>query len=116
MVLYDSRRQAVAYLDPNDSRTVYLWSGEPVAYVVDESIYGFNGKHLGWYENGVIVDHDGNVVVSPAIAFRKPVQPAPARGLKGVTPSKETKERTPVKPALASSWSDLSVRHFFLPE
>jgi len=116
VALYDSRRQAVAYLDPNDNRTVYLWSGEPVAYLVDESIYGFNGKHLGWYENGVIVDHDGNVVVSPAIAFRKPVQPAPARGLKGVAPSKETKERTPVKPALASSWSDLSVRDFFLPE
>jgi len=115
VALYDSRRQAVAYLGADDSRTVYLWSGEPVAYLVDESIYGFNGRHLGWYENGVILDHDGNVVASPAIAFRKPVQAAPARGLKGVTPSKGPTQSTPVKPTLASSWSDLSARDFFLP-
>jgi hypothetical protein len=81
--------------------------------VVDESVYGFNGKHLGWYENGAIVDHDGNVVLSPAIAFRKPVQTAPVRGLKGVTPSKGPKEAKPLMPTLASAWSDLSARDFF---
>ena len=113
--LFDSHRQAVAYLDQDGSRTIYLWSGEPVAYLVDESVYAFNGTHLGWYKNGVIVDHDGNLVVSPAVAFRKPVQPAPARGLRGAMPSKAPMEPKPREPSLGVSWSDLSAREFFLP-
>lgn len=41
---------------------MYLWGGEPVAYLEDDRIYGFNGKHIGWYDDGVICDHDGNIV------------------------------------------------------
>ncbi len=34
--------------------TIYLWGGKPVAYLSAESddgfhVYGFNGKHLGWF-------------------------------------------------------------------
>ena len=114
VVLFDSHRRAAAYLDAGDRRTVYLWSGEPVAYLVDDSIYGFNGKHLGWYTNGMIFDHEGNVVVSPAVAFRKRVEPAPARGLKAQTPSKQQQESKPLQPTLGGAWSDISASEFFL--
>lgn len=69
--LFDVRGEAVAYIDTEDSdeMVIYLWTGEPVAYVrkgnyTDEaaSIYGFNGRHLGWFESGVVRTHKGRVV------------------------------------------------------
>ena len=43
---FDSKGTAVAYFD--DDETLYLWSGKPVAYMDEDSLFGFNGKHLGW--------------------------------------------------------------------
>src|ERR1022692_3554384 len=55
---FDSKGTAVAYFDYDDAdRTFYLWSeGEPVAHMDEDSLYGFNGKHLGWLQNGVITN------------------------------------------------------------
>jgi hypothetical protein len=60
--LYDDAGEAVAYIDTSDEMNIYLWGGEPVAYMDGESIYGFNGKHLGWLKKGVIRDHEGYAV------------------------------------------------------
>lgn len=111
---FDSRGRASAYLDLGDGLTFFLWSGEPVAYLVEGSIYGYNGKHLGWYRDEMIFDHDGNVVVASSSVFRTPVEPAPVRGLKGLKPLKGLKELKPLKPLFGRSWSDLPARVFFL--
>ena len=47
--LFNSNGEAVAYIAVDDDLTIYLWSGDPVAYIDDEDVYGFNGKHLGWF-------------------------------------------------------------------
>ena len=66
ITLFNSKGKAVAYLAVNDEMTVYLWSGKPVAYLEPDQgakgfhIYGFNGKHLGWFIEGVVRDHDGD--------------------------------------------------------
>lgn len=54
--LFDITGLPVAYIDFNDmDKTIYLWNGIPVAYMVNmELLYGFNGTHLGWYQNGII--------------------------------------------------------------
>jgi hypothetical protein len=59
--LYDSRGEAAAFIDPEHDTTIYLWSGKPMAYLDKNSVYGFNGKHLGWFIKGAIYDHDGVV-------------------------------------------------------
>jgi hypothetical protein len=43
---FDSKGVAVASLDNGDAeRTFYLWSeGDPVAFMDEDSLYGFNGK------------------------------------------------------------------------
>jgi hypothetical protein len=54
---YDKDGEAVVYLH---NGTFYLWTGEPVAYLhEDQHIYGFNGKHLGWYRSGALYDKAG---------------------------------------------------------
>lgn len=112
--LYDSRGRAAAFLEPSDGLTFYLWSGEPVAYLDDESVYGFNGKHLGWYQNGAVYDHDGNVVVAPAGMFRGVVEPAPPRGLRRLKPLKGLKELRPLRPLFGTSWSAIPAAVFLM--
>ena len=51
--LFDSAGTPVAYIDMNDGQTIYAFSGEPLAYVDSEHVYGFNGVHLGWFSDGV---------------------------------------------------------------
>ena len=66
-IFYDSTGSAVAY-SSND--VLYRWSGDPVAYVGDGgAVFGFNGKQLGWYSDGVIWDNNGYMVAfTPATA------------------------------------------------
>lgn len=65
--LFDSDGNPRAYIDTDDEDlTVYLWNGTPVCYLSSGgksyNIYGFNGKHLGWFKDGLVIDHDGYVV------------------------------------------------------
>lgn len=50
ITLFETSGQPTAYIATEDM-TIFLWTGEPVAYFIKNSIYGFNGKHLGWFEN-----------------------------------------------------------------
>jgi len=60
--LYDSSGNATAYIA--EDMTIYLWSGKPVAYLYKGTtgldVYGFNGKHLGWFEKGYIRTNEGD--------------------------------------------------------
>jgi len=63
--LFSGSGDAVAYIALSDELTIYLWSGKPVAYLSEDSsggyhVYGFNGKHLGWFVSGVVRDHRGD--------------------------------------------------------
>ena len=69
ITLYDSEGNAAAWIDTSDRNTIYLWSGEPAAYLRKDGsvpdIYGFNGRHLGWLEKGIVRDHEGSWRASP---------------------------------------------------
>src|SRR6266704_371891 len=84
--LFDGRRQAVAYIASDADLTIYLWSGKPVAYLEGEDIYGFNGKHLGWFLHGVVYDPDGHIVAAVPEAFKSPVAPPPFKAFKQFRP------------------------------
>lgn len=111
---YDSQGRPSAYFEPSGGLVLYLWSGEPVAYLDEESIFGFNGKHLGWYHDGLIYDHDGGIVAALASAFREAPGPAPPRSLRGLKPLKGLKELKPLKPLFGRSWSKVPARVLFL--
>lgn len=111
---YDSRGRAAVYIELSDGLTFYLWPGEPVGYLDTDSIFGFNGKHLGWYHDGLVYDHEGGIVVAPAGALREPPAPAPLRSLKELKPLKGLKELKPFKPLFGRTWSEIPARVFFL--
>lgn len=58
--LYDSSGSATAYIDDYVAdQVIYLWDGRPEAYLIQTDVYGFNGKHLGWFEKGILHDNNG---------------------------------------------------------
>jgi len=113
---YDSRGRAVVYIDEGDveNPTFYLWDGKPVAYLDEDNVYGFNGKHLGWIKGGAIYDHQGNLVAALAEDFANPVSVPPIKSFKQFKPFKAFKEFKPFKPFFSSNWSDTPARVFFL--
>jgi len=93
--LFDKDGNAVAYIADDYDRTIYFWEGQQVAYLFnDRQIYGANGKHLGWFIDGVIFNPGGE-----RIGFTASTCPVP--------PSKEPlKLKKKYKNELQSRWKE----------
>jgi hypothetical protein len=108
--LYESDGTPVAYVAfGDDAPTIYMWSGKPVAYLADtsgdgSSIYGFNGKHLGWFVKGIARDHDGDAACGIRQVVNNP-KPEPIKSLKELLPLKSLKELEPLRPLFTLEWS-----------
>jgi hypothetical protein len=104
--LFDASGEAVAYIDTDNELTIYLWSGKPVAYLQDGSgssigVWGFNGKHLGWFERGAIWGDDGNATCATKEAMTSLPHLESLKSLKELKPLKSLKELSPLKPMLS---------------
>ena len=116
ITFYNRYGKPIAYTD--DGKHIYLFSGKPVAYFYDESVYGFNGKHLGRFIDGWIRDNNGNCVFfTEKTRGSGPIKPirqiAPIKSIKNIKPIKSIKQIRPVKPVNTLSWSSLSSEVFF---
>lgn len=47
LILYNSTGHPTAYIASRNPKIVFLWSGEPVAYLAGQLLYGFNGHQPG---------------------------------------------------------------------
>lgn len=113
---YNRQGKPTAYT--NDEVHIYLFSGTPVAYFSNDSVYSFSGKHLGRIGNGWIRDNSGKCVFFTTEASGSgPVKPvrgvSPVKGVRGVRPVKSVKQTKPSKPVNSTSWSSLSSEDFF---
>ena len=103
--LYDRKGNAVAYIAVDDELTIYLWKGKPVAYLDGEDVYGFNGKHLGWFSKGLIIDHDGNIPCVIKESHPGYTNYEGYKGYKSYKPYKSYKEYSPYKPYSSKQFS-----------
>jgi hypothetical protein len=104
--LFDASGEAVAYVDTGDELTIYLWSGKPVAYLENRygdstHVWGFNGKHLGWFERGAIWGDDGSAACASKEAMTILPRLESLKSLKELKPLKSLKELPPLKPMLS---------------
>jgi len=105
--LYDGAGRAAGFIGSDG--TIYLWSGRPVAYLDryltnDVHVYGFNGRHLGWFARGVIRDHRGDAACATRDVIRMP-QPGPFKGVREFPPMRQPKEPPPFAPFPTFNWS-----------
>lgn len=96
--LFDANGAPAAYIDHADENTIYSFEGEPLAYLDGDNVYGFNGKHIGWYEEGILWDHSG-----ARAGYTKNTSPVftqfePFKSFKQFKPFKAFKEFAPFKP------------------
>ncbi len=117
MTFYDREGRAVAYTE--DDVHLFLYSGHPIGYIVDGSLYSFPGRHAGTIRSGWLRDHDGRAVlftdeaVLTASLSLPEKRTKPRKLLKKTKPPKGHREPAPLRPEEADGWSELSVETFF---
>lgn len=114
--LYDRKGKATAYVH-TDNEHIYLYNGEPVAFLRAENVYSFKGRYLGWIDNGWFYDRKANPAFFTVESTGGPSKPSrqskPSRSSIKSRPSKSSRESRPSKPSKSSSWSELSNESYF---
>ncbi|MDO6681202.1 hypothetical protein Q4551_02780 [Oceanobacter sp. 5_MG-2023] len=111
ITLFAASGDASAYIALNEELTIYLWSGEPVAYLTEDSsggyhVYGFNGKHLGWFVGGVVRDHKGDAACGKKEVMQS-TKYEPYKSYKQYKPYKAYKEYAPYRPYFSNNFGQL---------
>jgi hypothetical protein len=114
VTLFNGAGKAEAYIALSEEMTIYLWGGKPVAYLKEDSaggyhVYGFNGKHLGWFVKGVVRDHQGNGACAIKEALRN-TEYEPYKSYKEYKPYKSYTEYAPYRPYFSNSFGDIPCR------
>lgn len=112
ITLYNQRGEPQAYIADDTEHSIYLWNGHAVAYIKEDVIHGWNGKHLGWFIDGIIYDTQGYRVSSirnkcPVATFAEPVKYA-----KYAKYAKYVAYAPYAKPRLSTGYSDQDLLSF----
>jgi len=115
LTFYDRNGKPVAYTTENID--IYAFNGTILAYIEGDSVYSFSGKHLGWYIDYSIIDHNGYYFLFTEKSMGGPFKPfkqlKPIKGFKQFKPFKGFKQYKPYKPYLKITWSNLTFEQFF---
>ncbi|EMP7217993.1 TPA: 4-fold beta flower protein [Pseudomonas aeruginosa] len=110
--LFDGSGAPVAYISDDAESNIYLWSGVAVAYIVDSHIYGFNGKHLGWFDQGIAWDEKGHPVGFVRSVCPKMAKLEPLKKLKKLLKLKSLRKLAPLRPLNKRAVSGWSLEEF----
>ncbi|WP_022666594.1 4-fold beta flower protein [Desulfospira joergensenii] len=98
ITLFDQEGRPVAYIDFSENSVIYLWSGHAVAYLSDHHVYGFNGRHLGWFEGGAVINHQGEKIGFTKTNCPGMAKTEPAKMDKLIQKIKSSREMAPIMP------------------
>jgi hypothetical protein len=110
--LFTSRGEPVAYVSDDPRKIIFLWDGHPVAYLHNHHVYGFNGRHLGWFINGVAYDIDGNRIGFTTSTFPLPASQEPPKAKRYALAKMESREEAPPLPDLSFNYSEEDLEAF----
>ena len=115
VTFYDANGRSIAYME--DDEHIYLFTGEPVAYIHGGSIYDFNGRHKGWLSDGWIRDSNGYAALFTDNAFGGPMKPMrqmrPMKSMRQMRQMKVLRTMAPMRPMDVLGWSPRSGEEFF---
>jgi len=113
VTLFGKSGDPQAYISAPEGNTVYSFGGEPLAYIdAKNNIYGFNGVHLGWFEDDVVWDQKGLRVGFTSKTCPVFTQFEPFKGFKRFKPFKAFKQFAPFKPFKSQVFSESDLIEF----
>ena len=93
------------------SKTIYLTDGSPVAYLYNrDHVYGFNGRHLGWWIEGILYNHDGERIGFTSSTCPVPIGREPAKTQRKSMDETRPRWEAPPLPKLSFSFADLDLK------
>jgi hypothetical protein len=109
--LYNTDGKVTMYI-ADDAETVYDWDGYAKCYIVDEEIYGWRGKHLGWFSNGFVYDLDGYRIGFTKEASPRILYTELTKRIKKTQWTKSQRRTAHHKPSFKTSESRLSLADY----
>lgn len=105
ITLFNKNGKPVSYI-ADDGETIYLWDGRPVAYLLEDKIYGWHGRQLGWFYNGTVFDIYG--LRAGYIKSKSPIatEIEPLKPTKHLKPTKGKAQSQVIKPILCYGYSN----------
>jgi hypothetical protein len=95
--LFNRDGKPVAYI-AEDGESIYTWDGRPVAYIYQDKLYGWNGRHLGWFQDGTVFDIFGYRAGFVKNKSPVPVQLEPVKLPRQPAPPRQNRQEPAVKP------------------
>ena len=112
MALIFFNKAGKAVLFANNKNDIFSFSGIPVGYIQNDSVYAYFGAHLAWFLDGWILNHGGEALFFTKNAVGGPGRPAvqniPNRSALQTPPSKRSIASAPSRPVKRNVWSDAS--------
>jgi hypothetical protein len=110
--LFNSGGDPVAYISNEARKIIFLWDGHPVAYLYGHQVYGFNGRHLGWFIKGVVFDTEGKRIGFTSNTSPLPASQEPPKAKKYALAKMEPREEPPPLPDLGFNYSEEDLEAF----
>jgi hypothetical protein len=106
--LYGRTGRVYAWL--HETGKIYGLRGENLAFVDTDSVFAWNGAHIGWWQDGHLRDRSGCVAFFTAearnLGVTRPVRAVrPVKPVRAVSPVKPVKAVKPARPVKRSAWS-----------
>jgi hypothetical protein len=115
ITFYDQVGTPVAYSE--DDRTIFLFTGEAVAYLEADALFSYRGELMGWFEEGWLRDKDGRCIAFSGHAIGGPPHPAkearPHESVKQISPTQERRDQRTLRPIHSNAWSSQTALEFF---
>jgi hypothetical protein len=107
--LFDGDGEVYAWL--NEDGKIYGLDGQNLAFIEGDSIYDWDGNHVGWWTDGHIRDSYGAVALFTSEASNlgvlKPMRALrPLAPLRELSPMKPMKSMKPMRPLKQMAWAE----------
>lgn len=101
---YDKNGTPTLYYNENKN-AFFSYNGQPFFYLkrdfsnTDTHVYDFNGKHIGWYDQGKLYNNNGDIFLFTQTAGVIVIlKLEPIKGIEQILPIKPIEELPPIKP------------------
>ncbi|MFX1500268.1 MAG: 4-fold beta flower protein [Promethearchaeota archaeon] len=115
LIFYNKTGTPIAYSD--NKVNVFYFTGKAIAYIHQDSIYSYEGKHLGFFKDGWIRDNQGKCVLFTLNAKNGPKKRikdiSPVKSQKSDIPDMKSRENIKIRLIEKQEWSELISKEFF---